>query len=798
MRTALVLLFALQLLALLHAPDAWYPEQIEVNLKPGQRIVLGGGALAAPQADGMQVEIQRNASGSWFVRSLAGSAPLAVAAPGRQQRSGTMLLAPQASFVLGAARFVVAQADEDSASLNAGGTHWRYDGATLYRDGTPQPACPDDRFVTRAIALWNRLLPAALTVPRPLAMGGNLHCGNRIGIAHVEPGSATLKRIRAGIQLASAPGVALELDQPGRLLAAQPLALAGAEALVVGTTRERLRIEGDALRLTPSGHVALFPAARAELPPGVDWTWRQRAQWAAPPAWWLVLAATALGTMLLRRDSLHTQAPKPSGWYAAGVPGRGGSSRASGWLDRLRSLMTACSETAARAVRAAPLAAAGLLCAGVAAIALQRWGQPFGIGASALLAALALGAAMHGFGRVRLAMAAGLLLLAIGLLAQLEQALGAQDLGWQRHFQRAAALLAIGIGAGILALRWLRARPPLSLIACEGILLALAAAALLALGLQVLFGDETGVFDLQPVEFAKLALTALTAHCLALGFGAPQAGRWLRAAAPALIFLVLFGFGLVQVDDYSPLLLLTVWAAAMTLAWSLAARHWGTAGSILLAGALVTGAVVLLREHGPGSLPSAGFYADRFQVWLDPLTHPHTGEQVLLGARAIADGAWLGTDHLFGLTALGRDAGAVLHIPAVQDDFAPAFFLNRHGLAAALLLWLEQAAFLTGMVQLAAEAWIRSRAARGFRAAWRERFACFAIAGGGAFVLGHLLLSWGTNLAIFPVMGQPMSFLSAGGSHLLFFICPLLVFGAISAQSSEENASCPSTSNIKC
>ena len=41
-------------------------------------------------------------------------------------------------------------------------------------------------------------------------------------------------------------------------------------------------------------------------------------------------------------------------------------------------------------------------------------------------------------------------------------------------------------------------------------------------------------------------------------------------------------------------------------------------------------------------------------------------------------------------------------------------------------------------------------------------------------MFGHFLLSWGTNLAIFPVMGQPMSFLSAGGSHLLFFICPLL------------------------
>jgi cell division protein FtsW len=35
-------------------------------------------------------------------------------------------------------------------------------------------------------------------------------------------------------------------------------------------------------------------------------------------------------------------------------------------------------------------------------------------------------------------------------------------------------------------------------------------------------------------------------------------------------------------------------------------------------------------------------------------------------------------------------------------------------------------------------------------------------------------------------MGQPMSFLSAGGSHLLFFICPLLVFGVASANTFEE------------
>jgi cell division protein FtsW len=64
------------------------------------------------------------------------------------------------------------------------------------------------------------------------------------------------------------------------------------------------------------------------------------------------------------------------------------------------------------------------------------------------------------------------------------------------------------------------------------------------------------------------------------------------------------------------------------------------------------------------------------------------------------------------------------------------------------------------------------------------RFQCFALCGGAAFLFGHLLLSWGTNLAIFPVMGQPMSFLSAGGSHLLFFLCPLLTVSMAAAQPS--------------
>jgi cell division protein FtsW len=294
----------------------------------------------------------------------------------------------------------------------------------------------------------------------------------------------------------------------------------------------------------------------------------------------------------------------------------------------------------------------------------------------------------------------------------------------------------------------------------------------------------------------------LSAHCLALACadGPSPGGAWrraLRLAAPALLFMLLLGVALVQVDDYSPLVLLALWAGTMMLAQALATRRRGAACALVCVGAAAVLAVALLRGAGADGIARWDFYADRFLVWLDPGTHPHTGQQLLLGARAIAQGGWRGADGVFGVAQLGLDPGFALRIPAVQDDFAASFFLQRHGLLAAVGLWLLQALFLWALLRLAARSWQAAEGARDFRVAWLARLRCFFLAGGAAFAFGHFLLSWGTNLAIFPVMGQPMSFLSAGGSHLLFFICPLLGAAAASSQSLEENESCRSTSNMK-
>jgi cell division protein FtsW len=774
----LLLLCALQFACLLRAPAAWMPARVSVALDAGSEMLLDGASLGLPPGDGAQVRLRRDAAGAWWAAAL-GQTPLMVQRGDSRRRAGSVLLSQGQRFQLGASTFTIDAVDAGSVSFSRAGLQWHYDGATLLRAGAPQPACPDARLASRLIGMWNRWLPSMLGIARPLVFGGNLDCGNRIAIAGVQAPAATLKQSAEGMLLAAGAG---SRDAPllhwngkangaaryGVPLAEREESLDGAGVLQLGRTRLLLEHNGDLLHLQPASHVALYHEAELRLPEGVNWSWARRADWRLPE-----------------------QALLPLAGVVALVLGGGAVLLLSGAARRL-----------GRARSLGAIAALLLCGAGVVLLWLQKCGAPAGAGLTLLVAWAALWGLWLAAGR-SLAGAAAVLLLAAGLLVQLEMGLGAPESSWLRHAGKTAALLATGAGAcGLLrAFASRHGLRPQSQAQVELALLALSGVALVLLLLQVAFGDETGVFDLQPVEFAKLALAALTAHCLALASGAqPAPGgvllRTLRLGAPALLFLVLLAVALIQVDDYSPLILLAVWGGAMALAFALASRRRLAALAIVGAALAGVAGIVLLRAAGPGELARMDFYADRFMVWLDPGTHPHTGQQLLLGAQAIAGGGWFGADHVFGLAALGQEAGAALRIPAVQDDFAPSFFLNRHGLAAALGLWLLQALFLAGLLRCAVRCWLDSNRARDFRLAWLGRFRCFLLCGGAAFVAGHFLLSWGTNLAIFPVMGQPMSFLSAGGSHLLFFICPLLAV-CVASHSSEENESCPSTYSTK-
>lgn len=776
------LLCALQALVLLRAPAAWLPAAINITLAPGAGIVLGQRELAAPHAEREHLSLRRDPIQGWMVSNLSDARQVLVqrGSGNPEQRIGSAPLRPGDTFQIDAAIFEVSASDAHSVSFSHAGRQWRYDGATLYRDGQPLNHCPATRLSGKAGALWNRVVPNVLTIARPLHFGGNLYCGNRLGVAGVAAGAAQLIRQQNSLQLAAGQGDGAHaiVQLNGADLRRQEAPLAGARALIAGHTRFGLTATADTLRLTPGRHVSLYysehGAPDLPLADGVQWDWQQRSLWSGGTDFAWALIMICVGGLAIHGVAAIWLTPSTAG-----------------------SRMTIVLQTLSGA--GAWLAAAALLAAGLGVMLAQRAGLAPPAALSMLLGgcALLLWLLLPQQPRLTLLNATAVILLAVGLFTQLELGLGAPQTAWLRYYQKSAALLAIGCGLGALLRLWWQRGPQrpwqprqLSQRSIEIMLAMLAAVALAALAAQVLWGDEGGVFDLQPVELAKLALVALSAHCLALRFGwhaktphpADLGLRWLRLAAPVLLFLALLGMALVQVDDFSPLILLLVWSGAMLLAYALIARrHLLTAGLLAVA-VLAVLAVAWLRWSGSADLVRWGFYADRFLVWLNPAEHPHTGQQLLLGARAVSEGGWLGADHVLGLRSLGQSAGNALLIPAVQDDFAASFFIYRHGLLGALLLWCLQAAFLAGVALAALGAWHASADARNFRQAWSARYRYFALCGGGAFVLGHLLLSWGTNLAIFPIMGQPMSFLSAGGSHLLFFLCPLLAFSALSIQ----------------
>jgi len=765
---ALALLCALQALAVLRMAPAFSPSLITLTLKPGQTIELGRAELAAPQADPRHLRLSRDGAGRWSVASAGGTQSLRIeretgetggtGQAGERTRTGTLVLQPGARFQLGAARYTVEAAGDGLLRFGDGAHIWTYDGALLRRDGGALAACPQASAGQRLLGFWNRWTPAFIGFKRRLAFGGNLSCATTIGNADAAPGSAAIEFVDGVPTLFAASGAGRVpllawADGLPADLALRPQPLAGVTALGVGRTRLLAAIDGDTLRLQPVSRIALFSEMRAELPEGVHWQWAPRDPWLLPAA-----------------------AP----WAAAAL--------ACGLLAGLLSWRTAWRKQPALALRLG--AGIALAIAGFALLLAVRGGQAPGVAPPLLLAWAALWYGLH-LRRPNAVLACGVLLLAAGLLLQLELGTAAADTAWMRHFQKTAAATTLGLALTGLAGLY-KARRPAAQAQVEWTLLALACCAVLALLVQVGWGSETGVFDLQPLEFAKLALTVLTAHCIALGLGVDDSRkgtllRWLRLASPALLFIVLLAVALVQVDDYSPLILLLVWGAAMLLAWSLAARRRMTTAALALMAVGVVGAIALLRTANPDDIAHWNFYGERFLVWLDPAAHPHTGQQLLLGARAILQGGWFGADSVFGLAALGASAPDVLAIPAVQDDFAPSFFLNRHGLLAALALWTLQALFLCALLAAALRAWAGAAGARDFRHAWQGRFRCFVLCGGAAFVFGHFLLSWGTNLSFFPIMGQPMSFLSAGGSHLLFFIFPLLAFGAAGAHTSKES-----------
>jgi cell division protein FtsW (lipid II flippase) len=219
-----------------------------------------------------------------------------------------------------------------------------------------------------------------------------------------------------------------------------------------------------------------------------------------------------------------------------------------------------------------------------------------------------------------------------------------------------------------------------------------------------------------------------------------------------------------------------------------------------------------LRGDGPWRKP-----AERVLSWLDlttaalrpgngetlPVTrmdYPDIGLQVLRSREAIAAASadtleaalaraylrwwcrWSQTDTrcptlITSAAILGRSSTVAMAIPAVQDDFMAAFTINRFGHGAGRALLMLHAATLFVLLAIGLRL---ARSGTGTLLDRTTRDTLSAMTIGGAIILAlHWSISWGNVFGHLPVMGQPMTWLSAGRSHMLFMAVPIFCLALI-------------------
>ncbi|WP_280777994.1 hypothetical protein [Rhizobium sp. SG_E_25_P2] len=112
-------------------------------------------------------------------------------------------------------------------------------------------------------------------------------------------------------------------------------------------------------------------------------------------------------------------------------------------------------------------------------------------------------------------------------------------------------------------------------------------------------------------------------------------------------------------------------------------------------------------------------------------------------------------------------------VPVVQSDFAATFLIGRHGVGAASILLVFQIAFV--ICAMFVFVLLQKRNSENPFEIGADQMMANVALGVAALYLAQWILSWSNALGLLPVMGQPMTWLSAGTSHHLFMAIPAAI-----------------------
>ncbi len=384
-------------------------------------------------------------------------------------------------------------------------------------------------------------------------------------------------------------------------------------------------------------------------------------------------------------------------------------------------------------------------------------------------------------------------LAAIGMTVLLQLGVGSDNTRWLRFFRNHATVLALfGWFMALISVVPDRSWRKLwyALFTHERWFTALALLLMGTMVGQFFLGSEEGLFGFQPVELVKMTFVVLLAFVgLHIAESRQREVRAYRSSPfafllPYIRVLAIFAmivFAMVAgVRDFSPLIIMMaisvfwLWKIGTWRRESSAARYlWWGIRPLLLIGIAGSAYAAYSVYQNPSLLPESFPKKERVLVWAEPKFHPHTGAQVLGSMDLVGEAGWTGAKAWFGRN------GGVMALPEVQNDFVAAFLINRFGGIAGLLLLGVELASITLLFMLGGA--VERHMARGdFREQQLGVVLGYVIYGGACMYATHWLISWGNTLGLLPVMGQPMTWVTAGTSHLMFFAMFTLVIALIS------------------
>jgi cell division protein FtsW len=328
------------------------------------------------------------------------------------------------------------------------------------------------------------------------------------------------------------------------------------------------------------------------------------------------------------------------------------------------------------------------------------------------------------------------------LSASAASALREEGSSWY-FFKRHAIWLAIGVVALLVTMRidyrqWQRVTRPLLLLALTMLTLVLVP------GVGVTVNGATrwialGPIPLQPAEFAKLAVILFCADLLA------RREEWSSCLTlrPVLVVTGYLAFLLMAQPNLGTTLITVTIVFAMLFAAGVPIRNFTP---VVMAGGALAAIAAVASPYRMRRL--VGFT----DVWNNRSSESYQTFQSLI---SISNGGITGV-------GLGASRGKWGYLPYAHTDFIFAIIAEELGLVGALTVILLFLAVGVLGIATAAHA--------------PDRFGMLVAIGITAWILVQAFMNIGVALALLPVTGVPLPFLSSGGSSL---VVTLAAFGIL-------------------